>query len=154
MIEKNSILKNKKGWIARDFVVALIIFAGVMGLMYLMVGDMGNNYGNPGIVDANFNAHYNNLKALGASTGTMLNTTRSPQGFTLLGNLGTIFSSMITVIGLVFDSITGVGTQVAYASTDLGVPTAVAGIIFPMIILIVTVIIIFVVIGSAKFGKL
>lgn len=148
---------NKKGWSMRDFLPALIIFALVSGIFYLMIGAEGNNYDRPDIVDAKFNEHYNNLNELTSSVQQMYNSSNprtNPGGFELLGSFGTVFKAMISVIGIIFDSITGLNTQFGYLAQDIGIPSVLSFLVLPAILAILTVIIVLIVLNSAKFGRL
>lgn len=148
---------NKKAFSIRDFIPALIIFALVSGLFYLMIGAEGNNYSRPDIVDSKFNEHYNNLNDLASQVNSMYNVSNpktNPGGFELLGAFGTVFKAMIGVIGIIFDSLFGLNTQFSYIATDFGIPSVISFLVLPAILAILTVIIVLIVLNASKFGRL
>lgn len=117
----------------------------------------GYNYGNPGIIDSHYNNTYNRLNSLQGNVQVMYNQsnpTTNPGGFELLGAFGTVFKAMISVIGLIFDSLTGLSSQVGSIGQDIGMPQVLANLIFPAFLAIITVIIVLIILNSGKFGKL
>src|SRR5690606_13984201 len=69
-------------------------------------------------------------------------------GLSLVGSFQVLFASTLTVIQIVLGSIPLFSGMVTQFSTDLGVPSSIAGIIFPMFLAIVTIGIVFAIINS------
>ena len=53
---------NKKGWLARDYIVSMLVLSGLIALGFLMVQSSGTEYSNTGIIDDNFDDNYNQLQ--------------------------------------------------------------------------------------------
>lgn len=148
-------LKNKKGLLARDYVIILIIFSAIIALSAVLVANMaspGEGYNTPDIIDSDFAERYSNLEDLTDDINTAGNQTRGGLS-KLLGSVGTFFSSTVTVFDIVFGSFSLINTMFANFIEDFGVPSSVANIIFPAILGIITTIIIFVVISSLTQSK-
>jgi len=43
---------NKKGWVARDFIIAMLIFSGALAIFVVMIGSLANDYDNPDVINA------------------------------------------------------------------------------------------------------
>ncbi len=155
---KNLELKNKKGeFLASDFILVLVLFGAVVLLAYLFIGDMASSdrgYDVPNMTDENFEDRYDTLTESSTTIYEMQNATSSEQGMTTISTFTTIFTATFSIISLVFGSIGMVNTTFSNFATDFGVPSAVANIIFPAILVIIIVIIVFVVISSVSRGRL
>ena len=55
------LLKNKHGFLLRDFVVTGIIFGLVIALYVVLVASTANQYNNTDIISPSFAQHYSNL---------------------------------------------------------------------------------------------
>jgi len=143
-----NLMKNKKGWAAKDYVVGLILFSAVIALAYLMVGSLATDYGTEGIVSSSFSEHYDKLNENTESVNSMLSATSSSGGLSILGTAEILLSSTFSVINLIFGSFATLGGQVAHIGTDFGVPTAVTTIILVVFLAVVTVSIIFIIINA------
>ena len=99
---------NKKGFLLRDVVIALVFFLGIMALFLLAIGSVSYNYDRTDLVNKQFSDSFNRLNQL--TTGQNgVDVTRSsvsnPQGLQLQGNFDIAFSSTWTVFNLVFSAI-------------------------------------------------
>lgn len=140
---------NKKAqFLARDWIMALLLFSGIIALGVLMVTDLASEYDNTDIVDQSIVDNYGNLTQSTDIVSSAFSATNEKQGLSFLGTFDILFSSAFTVISLVFNSISIIGGVMSQFVQDFGVPTAVANIIFPMFLSIITVILIFVVIST------
>jgi len=45
---------NKKGWVARDFIIAMLVFSGVLAMFVVMIGSVANDYDNTNIISPDF----------------------------------------------------------------------------------------------------
>jgi len=45
---------NKKGWVARDFIIAMLVFSGVMAMFVVMIASIADDYDNPDIINDEF----------------------------------------------------------------------------------------------------
>ena len=151
---KYKIFKNKKAFLSRDYIVILLVFSALIGLCYILVASMGEDYGNPNIIDENFRDNYQNLQNSTDTVSSMFNQTSSKEGMSFVGTYTSLFRATFGVISLVFSSFGIIQSQTAHFATDFGIPSAVANIIFPTLIAIITVLIIFIIISSMSKGKI
>lgn len=149
-------MKQKKGFLARDWVIATVLFAGIIGLFSISLLSIANNYGRSDIIDPNFNSNYNKLTELTNNKNKMFDSVRSGQGLTLQGTFDIAFGSTFTVIQLVFGSIITYETVAASFVTDFA-PIFDAGVLVIMFnigITIITVTLVFVWLSSISRGRL
>ena len=144
---------NKKGWVARDFVIAMLLFSGGIALFVLMVGSMANDYDNTNVIDANFSAKFDKFSEDTERSGEMWSAATSEGGLSLVGTADLLFFSTFRVISLVFSSVVAAGTQLAGFGEFFGIPSAVSGIFMVLMFSILTVSIVFIIISSIRSGR-
>ena len=143
--------------LARDWVVIIILFSLVVGIMNLVVYDMAdpvNGYNVQNVTDPNFDSAYNKVDYASSITSNMANETTSNEGLGFLGGAELFFGSTVTVIQIVFGSLGTVNGIFASFITTFGIPPSLANIIFPAILAIITTILVFVVVSSLTKTKM
>jgi len=149
---------NNKGMLARDYMIALVIFSFVAGIGGLLVTDItGSNagYNVSNVSNPDFDDTYNRLSELDSTIGQMGNSTKSKEGLGILGGVAEgFFGATISVINLMFDSFSIVSDTLTAFVESFGIPPQIANLIFPTIMMIITIIIIFVVISSLTKTKM
>jgi hypothetical protein len=148
---------NKRGMLARDYVLILIVFSLFVGLGALVVSDMAspdNGYNVANMSDPNFDSTYNKLQYTSNLVQDMGNETTSNQGLSFQGTTELLFGSTTTVIQLVFNSLSMVNTVFSGMVQTMGIPASIANLVFPAILSILTVILVFVVISSLTKTKM
>jgi hypothetical protein len=149
----NRRLLNKKGWSARDFVIATLLFSGGIALFMLMVGALANDYDNANVVDEEFSNKFDRFNEDTDRAVEMWNATTSEGGLSLVGTTELLFFSTFRVISLVFNGVVSAGEQLSGFGEFFGIPSEVAGIFFVMIFSILTVFIVFIIISSVRSGR-
>ena len=146
-------LKNKKGFIARDLILSMVLFSGLIALIFIVVTSFGNNYGQE-TLSPEFSEKYNNLANTSALISNAYQNVSSSGGLTLVGSFTIMFSSSFKVISLVFQSLIIIPALVINALADMGVPSEISAIILIIVSSIITLEIIFVVISFITRGRL
>jgi hypothetical protein len=148
-------IRNKKGFLARDWVIAFVLFSAVIALFTLSVVGVANNYGRSDMVDSGFQSRYNKMVSLTNDKNTMLNSVRSGQGLTLAGTFDIAFGATFTVIQLVFSSIISFEMIGANLVSDLApfIDPSVLVILVNVLITCITVTIVFVWLSSISRGR-
>ena len=146
-------LKNKKGFIARDLILSMVLFSGLIALIFIVVTSFGNNYGQE-TLSPEFSEKYNNLANTSALISNAYQNVSSSGGLTLVGSFTIMFSSSFKVISLVFQSLIIIPALVINALADIGVPSEISAIILIIVSSIITLEIIFVVISFITRGRL
>lgn len=148
------LVRNKKGFLARDWIVAFTVCIAVIGLFYLMVQGLALEYDNPDVIDPNFQNTYDKYSELQGSISSMFDEASSKEGLSVVGTFTTVFQATFTVIQLIFSSLLLPGAMLRQFSIDVGAPTAIANIIFTLPLVIITAIIVLVIVSSISRGKL
>lgn len=141
---------NKKGFIARDFVVALILFSGVIALMTLAIASIADDYGNTDVINEDFADKFDRLEDNTGRVTEMFDSTSGKGGLSLIGTFDVLFNGAFSVISLVFSGVTSVGSQLLGFSEFFGIPAEVAGVFFTIILSIMTALVVFIVISSVS----
>ena len=148
---------NKKGMLARDWYVMLIVFGTISGLGYLVIADIASEssgYNIENMTDENFKENYDTMTESADDIYLMQNATASGEGMSVISTFTTMFSATFSVISIIFGSFSLADDVLTNFGVDQGVPTAIANIIFPAILAIILGLIIFVIISSISKGKL
>lgn len=143
-------LTNKKGFSAMDYVVAALIFSGIIALLVVAVGSMASEYENTNVVNEKFAERFDKFENDTFRSEQMWNATTGEGGLSLVGSVEILFFSTFRVIALVFSSVVEAGSQLFGMGEFFGIPTAVSAIFFTLIFAILTTIIIFKILNSVK----
>ena len=147
------ITQNKKAFSTMNFVVAMIIFSGVLALLILAVGSLANEYENPNVVNEEFAEKFDTFQQDQFRADEMWNASASNEGMTLIGSVEILFFSTFRVIQLVFSSVVEAGSQLFHLGEYFGIPSVVSNIFFILLFSILTVIIIFQILSFVKGGR-
>ncbi len=144
---------NKKGWVARDFIIAMLVFSGVMAMFVVMIASIADDYDNPDIINDEFSEKFDKFSEDTERAGEMWTATTSEGGLSLVGTADLLFFSTFKVISLVFTSVVSAGQQLAGFGEFFGIPTAISSIFMVLIFTILTVSIVFIIISSIRSGR-
>ena len=148
-------LQFKKGWITRDFVIAGLLFTGIISMFVLFIAGMAAEYNQPGLVSSRFSANYDKLGEISDKVEVMRSTTAAGQGLSLVGVFDIAFTATFTVIQLVFSTLALAGSLPAKIIIDFTfIDSTVAANFFVLGLAIITTTIIFVWISSVSRGRL
>lgn len=139
---------NKKGFVARDFVLGMILFSGIITLSLLAFNSLAEDYNNPDIIDDGFSENFNRFEEELNRSGEILSAAKSESGLSLVGTFDVLFSATFTVVSLVFGGLDAVGSQVSGFGSYFGVPSEVATVFFGILLAGLTVLIVFIIISS------
>lgn len=143
-------MNNKGEWVARNYIISLILFSAVIGLCYLMIGSLATDYNNTKIVDSSFSSNYDKLSENTAVAESMLDASSGTDGFSLLDAADILLSSTFAVIKLIFGSMTTLKDQLAAIPASFGIPTQVTAIVLVTFISAIIVSIVFIVINAVN----
>ena len=144
---------NKRGWVARDFVIAMLLFSGVLAMFVLMIGSLASDYGNTEVIIPEFSAKFDKFSENVDTGGEMWKASSGEGGLSLVGTADLLFFSTFKVISLVFDSVGLAWTQMVEFGTFFGIPSGISKIFVGLIFSILTVSIVFIIISSIRSGR-
>lgn len=149
------ILKQKKGFLLRDFIVVTILFGMVIAFYIIQVLSIAQNYNNNDIIDPDFQAHYSRFQTNIDRLGNVTNTVQGSGGLSFAGTFEVAFNSVFTVIVMVWDSIliyTGMASNIAGDFSFIDSTTSF--IFFTGLIAVITTFLIFIWLSSVSRGKI
>lgn len=104
-------MMNKRGFSMQEFLIAGLLFTGVIVFFTMGIADIQGNYPNsPNIVSESFEQNYNQLQQQTDDINTMRETALSGEGLSFRGAFDVTFGSFFTIMQLIF------GTIVQFAS--------------------------------------
>lgn len=140
---------DKRGeWFLRDWVIALILFSTVIVLLFIVSTDALILNDKSNFIDNNFRYKYDRFQNTTRLVQESVNVSSGESGLSFIGTANLIFSSTSSVISLVFGSISIFNSQIANIGAQIGIPTVISQIIFPAVIGIIAITIVFIVISS------
>ncbi|MFW6172895.1 MAG: hypothetical protein ACOC5T_04050 [Elusimicrobiota bacterium] len=142
---------NKKGeMLARDWVIAAVLFSGLIALFVLQTGAFSSVYDADNVTSDEFSEKFDKFENNTAYATEMWNQTTGEGGLSTVGTFDILFKSTFGVISLVFSSVNLAGTQMFGFVEYFGIPSQVGFLFFTILMTILTVIIIFIVISSVS----
>lgn len=152
-----NMIKHKKAMLARDWMIMLIVFGVITGLGFLVVSDIAGSdagYNVTGMVDEDFQDNYDTLSDASSDIYKMQNATSSGEGMSVISTYTAVFKATFSIVSIIFGSLGSVSGILANFAEDFGVPTAIANIIFPGILVMIITILVFVVISAVNQGRM
>lgn len=141
-------IRGKQGFSTQNFLIGLILFTSLVVLATLMFTDLAITYNNPGIIDSKIASTYGKVNESTQRVSDSLAAVSGKGGLSLVGTFQVLFASTLTVIQIVLGALPLLSGLVNSFATDFGVPTEVAGVIFPMFLAIITIGVVFAIINS------
>lgn len=135
----------------------LVIFGVITGLGFLFVADMAGTetgYNVSGMVDPNFQENYDTLTDTSTDIYKMQNATSSGEGMSVISTYTAVFKATFSIVSIIFGSLGNVNSILAQFAIDFGVPTAVANIMFPAILVMIIATLVFVIISAVSQGRM
>lgn len=143
------IIKNKKAeFSAMNWVIAGILLSGIIALFVIQTQSLSNEYEVVNVTSDDFDNTFNKFDDNANVAKDMWNKTTGEGGLSTVGSLVLLFKSTTSVIGLIFNSVTLVTSQMFGFTEYFGIPSQVGFIFFTILLSIVMVIIVFRIINS------
>ena len=145
---------NKKGFLTRDFLIAGILFSGMVALFVLMIAGIGDEYDSTLLTNEDFAANYDTLVEQTERIETARSAASAGEGLSFIGTFDVAFQSTFTVIQMVFQTLNLFGDMSGSFAGDFGLDEKVISLDFIIGLSILTVIIVLIWISSISRGKL
>ncbi len=145
---------NKKGFLTRDFVIAGILFSGMVALFVLAIAGIQDEYDSTLLTNEDFAENYDRLTEQTEKIETARSASAGGEGLSFLGTFDVAFQSTFTVIQMVFSTLDLFGDMTGSFASDFGFDPTVTRIVFLIALAILTTIIIFIWISSISRGRI
>lgn len=124
--------KSKKAeWRMKDFVLAMLLFSAVFGLMMIYIVDMATEYDTPTIINGEYNATFNKFSETSGEVNNQWEKTRGGEGETSSGVLRSTWDAVTSV----WDLVTISRNQISGLGEIIGIPRIVSNIVLTLIFL-------------------
>lgn len=145
---------NKKGFLTRDFVMAGILFSGLIALFVLAITGISDEYDSTLLVNEDYMDNYNRLTEQTDKMETARSSAAAGEGLSFIGTFDVAFQSTFTVIQMVFSTLDLFGDMSDNFAGDFGLDKTVFDVIFIIGLSLLTTVIVFVWISSISRGKI
>ena len=147
-------ITSKKGALTRDFVMAAVLFSGVVALFVLGIAGISNEYDSTLLVDEEFSQNYDKLAGLTDGIKVTRSAAADTGGLSFIGTFDVAFQSTFTVIQMVFSSLDLFGGMSDSFAGYFDLDPTVMRIAFVIALSLLTILIVFLWISSISRGKL
>lgn len=150
----NGKIKNKKSFLTRDFVMAGILFSGIIALWVLAVAGIQDEYDSTLLTNEEFARTYDRLTEQTDKIETARASASAGEGLSFIGTFDVAFQSTFTVIQMVFSTLNLFGDMAGSFAEDFGFDPTVTKTIFLIALALLTTAIVFIWISSISRGKI
>ena len=147
-------IETKKAFLTRNFVIAGILFSGVVALLVLAIAGIGDEYDSDLLTNPEFAENYDKLVEQTERIETARAAASAGEGLSFIGTFDVAFQSTFTVIQMVFQTLDLFGDVTSNFAEDFGVDPTVTRVVFLIGLAILTTLIVFVWISSISRGKI
>lgn len=145
---------NKKPFLTRNFVIAGVLFSGIVALFVLAVAGISDEYDSVLLTNEDFGETYNKLIEQTERIETARASAATGDGLSFIGTFDVAFQATFTVIQMVFQTLDLFGDITGSFAADFGVDPNVTRITFLIALAILTTLIVWTWISSISRGKI
>lgn len=145
---------NKKPFLTRDFVIAGLLFSGLIALYVLAIAGIQSEYDSDLLTNEDFAGKYDKLTEQTERIETARKAAAAGEGLSFIGTFDVAFQSTFTVIQMVFSTLNLFGDMTGSFAEDFGFDPTVTTTVFIIALSILTTIIVFIWISSISRGKI
>ena len=147
--------KKKGEFLPRNWIVALLIFFGIFAILAISSGSVLERYDKTDYIDEDFRDNYDNFDNMSEDyRGLFTDMTNEDKGLlTLIFGDSGIFKGLISLIKLIWNSVSLLDDVTVQFMEDFGVPESISNIFFTLLSAIVVILLIFSIISSTNRGS-
>ncbi len=145
---------NKKPFLTRDFVIAGLLFSGLVALFVLAIAGIQDEYGSTLLTNEDFADKYDKLTEQTEKIETSRSAAAAGEGLSFVGTFDVAFQSVFTIVQMVFSTLGLFGDMTGTFAEDFGFDPTVTKVVFLIGLSILTTIIIFIWVSSISRGKI
>ncbi len=145
---------SKKSFLTRTFVIAGILFSGIVALYVLAIAGISDEYDSTLLTNEAFAENYDKLTEQTNRIETARSAAAAGEGLSFIGTFDVAFQSTFTVIQMVFQTLDLFGGITDSFAEDFGVDPTVTRITFLIAYAILTTLIVWTWISSISRGKI
>ncbi len=150
----NEQLRTKKSFTTRDFVIAGVLFSGIIALFVLAIAGISDEYDTSILTNEDFSANYDRLTEQTERIETARQTAAAGGGLSFVGTFDVAFQSTFTVFQMVYQTLDLFGDATVSFGEDFGLDPTVTSIIFLVGLAILTTFIVWQLVGAISRGRI
>lgn len=147
-------IKTKKSFTTRDFVIAGLLFSGIVALFVLAVAGISDQYDTSILTNEDFSSTYNKLNDQLSKVGTARDASADAGGLSFVGTFDVAFQSTFTVFQMVYQSLNLFNGMTGDFGESFGLDPIVTGILFIVALGILTTFIVWQLVGAISRGRI
>jgi len=151
---RNNRSRLKKSFTTRDFVIAGVLFSGIVALFVLAIGGISDEYDTSILTNEDFSANYDKLTAQTERIETARETAAAGGGLSFVGTFDVAFQSTFTVFQMVYQTLDLFGSSADNFAGDFGLDKTVTSILFLVGLAILTTFIVWQLVGAISRGRI
>ncbi len=145
---------NKKGFLTREFIIAGILFSGMVALFVLMIAGIGDEYDSTLLTNEAFASNYDTLVQQTNRIETAREAASAGEGLSFVGTFDVAFQSTFTVFQMIFQTLNIFGNMSDSFSEDFGIDPTITRITFLIALAALTTYIVWNIVSSISRGKI
>ncbi len=144
----------KKSFTTRDFVIAGLLFSGIISLFVLAVAGISDEYDTSILTNEDFSANYDRLTAQTERVEIARETAAAGGGLSFVGTFDVAFQSTFTVFQMVYQTLDLFGDTAGSFGDDFGLDSTVTKIVFLVGLAILTTFIVWQLVSAISRGRI
>ncbi len=149
----NGKIINKKGFLTKNFVIAGILFSGMVSLFVLAIAGISNEYDSSILTNEEFAENYDRLVEQTDKVETARAAAAAGEGLSFVGTFDVTFQSTFTVFQMVFQTLDLFGDVSGSFGEDFGLDPTVTKITFLIALSILTTLIVWNIVSAISRGR-
>ncbi len=146
--------RTKKSFTTRDFVIAGVLFSGIVALFVLAIAGISDEYDTSILTNEDFSANYDRLTAQTERIEIARETAAAGGGLSFVGTFDVAFQSTFTVFQMVYQTLDLFGDVSGSFGEDFGLDSTVTKIVFLVGLAILTTFIVWQLVSAISRGRI
>lgn len=146
-------IKNKKGFLTRDFIMAGVLFSGMIALFVLSIAGIQDEYDSTLLTDEDFAENYDRLTEQVGKVETARKAAAAGEGLSFLGTFDVTFQSTFVVFQMIYSTLDLFNDMTSTFAEDFGLDPTVTSIAFTIGLVLLTIVIVWGIVSSISRGR-
>lgn len=145
---------NKKAFLTRNFMIAGVLFSGLVALFVIAVAGISNEYDSILLTNEEFSEDYDKLVEQTERIEKARAAAAAGEGLTFKGTFDVAFQSTFTVFQMIYQTLDLFGDMSGSFAEDFGLDPTVTKIVFLIALSLLTIGIVWNIVSSISRGKI
>lgn len=145
---------NKKGFLTRDFIMAGVLFSGMIALFVLAIAGIQDEYDSDLLTNEDFAENYDRLTEQTEKIETARSAAAAGEGLSFIGTFDVTFQSTFIVFQMIYSTLDLFGDMTESFAEDFGLDPTVTRIVFTIALALLTIVIVWGIVSSISRGRI